>query len=118
MKDGVGPNPFDEDLEEDSGGLDEDSVVEQGEPVNDVDSGNDGGPGWRAKESAKSRRDMVQFFLQDSTKDAEGEFKGKVEDIAGFDVYTTDLREAAYLVAMEHPEEVAQKLEEWGCEFA
>lgn len=63
------------------------------------------------------RPNMTQFFLQDSTDQAEREFQRDVENILDKDVYLLDLREAAYQVAMEHPEEVASILQEWGYDY-
>ena len=63
------------------------------------------------------RPNMTQFFLQDSTDRAEREFQREVEAVLEKDVYLLDLREAAYRVAMEHPEEVADVLREWGYDY-
>lgn len=63
------------------------------------------------------RPNMTQFFLRDSTDQAERGFQQDVENILNKDVYLLDLREAAYQVAMDHPEEVAAILEEWGYDY-
>ncbi len=63
------------------------------------------------------RPNVTQFFLRDETDRAERRFQSDVEDILDADVYTLDLREAAYLVAMRHPEEVAAELRDWGYEY-
>jgi hypothetical protein len=63
------------------------------------------------------RPNMTQFFLRDSTDQAERGFQQDVENILDKDVYLLDLREAAYQVAMDHPEEVAAVLEEWGYDY-
>ena len=63
------------------------------------------------------RPNMTQFFLQDATDRAEREFQREVEAVLEKDVYLLDLREAAYRVAMEHPEEVADVLREWGYDY-
>lgn len=63
------------------------------------------------------RPNMTQFFLQDTTDQAERGFQQDVENILNKDVYLLDLREAAYQVAMDHPEEVAAVLEEWGYDY-
>lgn len=63
------------------------------------------------------RPNMTQFFLRDSTDQAERGFQQDVENILNKDVYLLDLREAAYQVAMNHPEEVAEVLEEWGYDY-
>lgn len=38
----------------------------------------------------------------------------RVEDVLGEDVELTDVREAAYLIGMNHVDEVADQLREWG----
>jgi flagellar biosynthesis/type III secretory pathway M-ring protein FliF/YscJ len=63
------------------------------------------------------RPNMTQFFLQDATDRAEREFQRDVENILEKDVYLLDLREAAYQVAMAHPEEVAEVLRDWGYDY-
>lgn len=63
------------------------------------------------------RPNMTQFFLRESTDRAERQFQQDVENILDKDVYLLDLREAAYQVAMEHPEEVATILQEWGYDY-
>ena len=63
------------------------------------------------------RPNVTQFFLRDETDAAERRFKNEVEEIIDADVYTLDLREAAYLVAMRHPEEVAEELRAWGYDY-
>ncbi|WP_254538890.1 hypothetical protein [Halomarina litorea] len=63
------------------------------------------------------RPNVTQFFLRDETDAAERRFKNEVEDLLDTDVYTLDLREAAYLVAMRHSDEVAQQLRSWGYDY-
>lgn len=63
------------------------------------------------------RPNITQFFLRDETDRAERALRSDVEQILDKDVYTLDLREAAYLVAMEHPEEVAETLRDWGYDY-
>lgn len=60
---------------------------------------------------------MVQFYLRNFVQERESEFQHKVECETGYDTNVTDVREAAYLVVMEHPDEVAELLDEWGCEY-
>jgi len=81
-------------------------------------SSDDGGLPWAVeRNSVKSDREMVQFYLRDFVQDRESEFRREVESETGYDAYLTDVREAAYLVAMDHPEEVAELLDDWGCEY-
>lgn len=63
------------------------------------------------------RPNITQFFLRDETDRGERGLRSDVEQILDKDVYTLDLREAAYLVAMEHPEEVAETLRDWGYDY-
>lgn len=108
MKRGSGDDPFGEELDD----------VED-ETINDESLEDSASVPWAVeRNSVKSEREMVQFYLQESTQKREDDFKRDVEDEAGYDVYTTDLREAAYLVAMEHADEVAELLDEWGCQYS
>ena len=59
----------------------------------------------------------TQFFLRDETDRAERRFQTDIEETFDADVYTLDLREAAYLVAMRHPDEVAAELRGWDYEY-
>lgn len=108
MKRGSGDDPFGEELDD----------VED-ETINDESLEDSASVPWAVeRNSVKSGREMVQFYLQESTQKREDDFKRDVEDEAGYGVYTTDLREAAYLVAMEHADEVAELLDEWGCQYS
>lgn len=60
------------------------------------------------------REKTVQLHLQDSTVDAERSGKTDVEQLLGESVKKADLREAALLVGLEHADEVAEVLREWG----
>lgn len=63
------------------------------------------------------RPEMVPVYVREETADAEPAFVRDVEEIVGRDVYKFDVREAALLVAMNHPEEVAEQLNSWGYEY-
>lgn len=63
------------------------------------------------------RPEMIPVYVREETADRESEFMRAVEDAVGKDVYKFDLREAAMLVAMNHPEEVAEQLNSWGYEY-
>lgn len=60
------------------------------------------------------RENTVQLHLQDSTSDTERQQHSEVEQILGEDVKKADLREAALLIGLQHPTEVADQLREWG----
>jgi len=87
------------------------------EPATDT-SGDSSGyalPWIHRRDTVKSDRpEIIQMHVRKSTVDGEGALQDDVEDILGDDVYALDLREAAYLVAMQHPDEVADQLREWG----
>lgn len=63
------------------------------------------------------RPEMIPIYVREETADAEADFVRSVEDAVGKDVYKFDVREAAMLVAMNHPEEVAAQLNDWGYKF-
>ncbi|UPV76795.1 hypothetical protein M0R89_20210 (plasmid) [Halorussus limi] len=144
MKEGTGGDPFGDDDpldgdssgesgDADSGGTDgderpvaatsvsretEDDWTERdSDDSTDNSRGDDGLPWAVERNSVKSDREMVQFYLRDFVQDRESEFQREIETETGYDTYLTDVREAAYLVAMNHPEEVAELLDEWGCEY-
>ena len=53
-------------------------------------------------------------YTEHTLKRERRELLGAIEDELGDDVELTDAREAAYLVGMDHVEEVADLLQEWG----
>lgn len=60
------------------------------------------------------RDNTVQLHLQTSTSETERTQKSEIETILGDSVKKADLREAALLVGLEHTDEVADQLREWG----
>lgn len=60
------------------------------------------------------REKTVQLHLQESTVDTERSSKSDAEEALGESVSKADLREAALLVGLEHVDEVAELLKEWG----
>ncbi|MFC4551055.1 MULTISPECIES: hypothetical protein [Halorussus] len=145
MKQGTGGDPFGDDdpvadgqddasdtEDESQGGEDSSStqaesgdaqvaVESGGEDAEDgggaAEGGDDGLPWAVERNSVKSEREMVQFYLRGFVQERESRFQREVESKTGYDTYLTDVREAAYLVAMDHPDEVAELLDEWGCEY-
>lgn len=138
MKEGTGGDPFSDDSEVD-GSDDNESTGADGTPADttssreepdqssetpaeeSTDQGEREGtelPWAVERSSVKSEREMVQFYLRNFVQERESEFQREVESKTGYETYLTDVREAAYLVAMDHPEEVAQLLDDWGCEYA
>lgn len=59
-------------------------------------------------------REQVPFFLRADVIDAEGELQDTLEERLGEDVYKSDYREAAMVVAQRNPDRVAAVLREWG----
>lgn len=138
MKSGTGEDPFADDPEptvneERDDGTDtenenstDDSLIEE-ESMNNEDQG-DTETGdeleredipWVLRRSRvkDDRPEMLPVYVREETADAEPEFIRAVEDAVGKDVYKFDVREAAILVAMNHPEEVAAQLNDWGYKF-
>ncbi|QFU84844.1 hypothetical protein GCU68_18770 (plasmid) [Natronorubrum aibiense] len=59
-------------------------------------------------------REQVPFFLRDHVIDAEAELQDNLEERLGENVYKSDYREAAMVVAQRNPELIASVLREWG----
>jgi hypothetical protein len=59
-------------------------------------------------------REQVPFFLREKVIDAENELQDSLEAMLGEDVYKSDYREAAMIVAQRNPELLAEVLREWG----
>ena len=59
-------------------------------------------------------REQVPFFLREDVIDAEDGLQNSLEAMLGEDVYKSDYREAAMIVAQRNPELVAEVLREWG----
>jgi hypothetical protein len=86
-------------------------------PDEPVDDGDDIPWVLRRRSVKDDRPNVTQFFLRDETDRAERRFRGEVEERLDTDVYLLDLREAAYVVAMRHPDEVASLLGQWGYDY-
>jgi hypothetical protein len=118
MKGGTGDDPFSDELAETNEPATDEPTPDESVEAGTDDDGDEAAVPWAVRRnSVKSEREMVQFYLRERTQERESEFQRDVEADAGFSTYLTDVREAAYLVAMEHPEEVAELLTEWGCEY-
>jgi len=59
-------------------------------------------------------REQVPFFLREEVLDGEEELQESLEAMLGEDVYKSDYREAAMIVAQRNPELVAEVLRDWG----
>lgn len=66
------------------------------------------------REKVNEGREQVPYFLREEIIDAEDELQTTLEDILGEDIYKSDYREAAMVVAQRNPELVAEVLREWG----
>jgi len=113
VKSGSADDPFEDDGEPES-------VREQGTPVaEDEDSGSGGVPPYALRRgSVKENRGKVPIWLQEENEELQSQVKDEVEEILGYEVYQTDFKEAAHLEGLVNPEAIADRLDEWGCEFA
>ncbi|MFC7157254.1 hypothetical protein ACFQPA_17625 [Halomarina halobia] len=59
-------------------------------------------------------REQVPYFLREEIIEAEDELQDTLEELLGEDVYKSDYREAAMVVAQRNPELIAEVLREWG----
>jgi len=66
------------------------------------------------REKVNAGREQVPFFLRREVIDAEGDLQDHLESELGENVYKSDYREAAMIVAQRKPELVAEVLREWG----
>lgn len=130
MKKGTGDDPFADEPEEVEAEEEEQQPTEQSaDPEFDMSESETQEttvdehslPYYQRRSSVKEDRDdVLQFFVQEDTAKGEDDLESAVADeldIRAKELYKLDLREAAFLVAMEHPEEVADKLRDWGYEF-
>lgn len=73
-------------------------------------------PSYQRRSSVKGdREDVLQFFVREDTPQGEDDLERAITDeldIRPKELYRLDLREAALLVAMEHPDQVADQLRE------
>lgn len=136
MKQGSADDPFADDSLEDSSdertastagaGSDSQTTTEPDTSTIETGSPADDGPGetghslpwlYRRENARDGRGKTKQLHLQQSTAQREGTFKSELENRVGQTVQLTDIREAALLVAMDHVDEVADQLREWGYDF-
>ena len=66
------------------------------------------------REKVNEGREQVPYFLREEIIDAEDDLQNELEELLGEDVYKSDYREAAMVVAQRNPELVAEVLREWG----
>lgn len=132
MKSGAGSDPFPDDSSEEEASDTADAAADETPATNaqpgdnetvarpDSDSADSSGdilPYIFARNSVKTDRRMIQYFLRDETEALETEVKTAVEQELGTDVYLTDIREALVRVGAKHTDEVADELREWGYRY-
>jgi hypothetical protein len=66
------------------------------------------------REKVNAGREQVPFFLRKEVVNAEGDLQDTLEELLDENVYKSDYREAAMIVAQRNPELVAEVLREWG----
>jgi hypothetical protein len=93
----------------------ETELITSDEPTNSSSSETSAIP-WIYRRSGitDGREKTVQLHLQQSTLEDEVTQLSEIEDLVGESVKKADLREAAYLVGLNHLDEVADHLREWG----
>lgn len=118
---GLGSDDEEEESEEQD--LDEPPELEQESQDKRIESGSEteGAPSqgklpwiYRRSSITDGRAKTVQLHLQQSTLDDEHGELTEIEDRIEESVNKADLREAAYLVGLQHVDEVTDQLREWG----
>lgn len=66
------------------------------------------------RDKVNEGREQVPYFLRQEIIDAEADLQDTLEDVLGENVYKSDYREAAMVVAQRNPELIAEVLREWG----
>ncbi|WP_332898766.1 hypothetical protein [Haladaptatus sp. CMSO5] len=143
MKSGAGDDPFadifEDDTQDDGQPADADSVEGGSTEESDVlDVSKNGSPDATDESAGKTdessdeaeipwifRRDKVkadrekvhQLFVRPETDRTYRRFESDLEEAMDTDLSRLDVREAAYLVGMQHPEMVISLLESWGYNY-
>ncbi|WP_338728298.1 hypothetical protein [Haladaptatus sp. DJG-WS-42] len=134
MKSGAGDDPFADIFEEETAPQDADSATEGGDSTGEpagVDASGNGSaqstaetsdaaeiPWIFRRDKVKSDRDKVhQLFVKPETDRSYRRFESDLEEAMDTDLSRLDVREAAYLVGMQHPEMVISLLESWGYNY-
>lgn len=66
------------------------------------------------RERVNEDREQVPYFLREDVIESESELQDTLEEQLDENVYKSDYREAAMVVAQRNPELVAEVLREWG----
>ena len=119
FKEGASPSGFDDDVNEEESSDEGESSPTETSAASSVTEESESGLPWKyRRENARDGRPKTkQIHLQQSTARQEDTFRGAVQSELEEDVELTDLREAALLVAMDHVDEVADQLREWGYDY-
>jgi len=111
------PGSADTDAQETSSNVEIDDSDQSVETATASDSS--GGLPWIYQRTSitDGREKTVQLHLQSSTLDEQRQGLAEVEGMLGESVKKADLREAAFLVGLNHLDEVSETLREWGYDF-
>ncbi|ESP86961.1 hypothetical protein [Candidatus Halobonum tyrrellensis] len=91
----------------------------EGEPAADTDATDarptvESLPYTLRRETVNEGRSQVPFFLREEVIDGESDLQAALEASLGEEVYKSDYREAAMVLAQRNPDLVAAVLREWG----
>jgi hypothetical protein len=136
MKPGRGDDPFADDPDDDPDDVEDDeesidnpesSRESQDTAARTPDVGGETHPSrdsqpelpwiYRRDTTKSDRPNQKPLFLQEATAEREADFQEELAERLGEKPDLIDVREAAMLVAMNHPELVAGKLREWGYDY-
>lgn len=120
MKSGSGDDPFADATDEEAADPDEpvsDTTGALVETASESKSEAQSIPYKFRRDSVKEGRKQRPIFIRPDVEERESEFLHDLEDEVGEDVYKTDALEAALVIAMDHPDLVAEKLRDWGYDW-
>jgi len=121
MKQGSADDPFAEDPVDEESGADAtdseettDDTVETDTVETRIRTERRSLPYIHARDGVKDGRTQRPVFLRDHVEEGIADLVDEMEAEFGERVYKTDVTEAAMVIAQEHPELLAEILEEWG----
>lgn len=123
MKEGTGDDPFESENDDDAHDSINDveketeSTVHPEDGTGAVTTKSDEIPYVLRRSAVNEGRTQVGFALRDSTMSLEKESQRDIEDLVDADVYQSDLREAAFIIGLQHTDKVADLLLDWGYEY-
>lgn len=94
-------------------------IGEADQPVETTKTSSSSGLPWIYERTSitDGRAKTVQLHLRSSTLDEQRQGLADVEGLLGESVKKADLREAAFIVGLNHLNEVSDTLREWGYDF-